>query len=542
MAFLKIQKLKRDANGQILSGSAAIVEAVYHSEGKYHSTQQVRERLGKVIALAEDRKSGTFLSPTRGLVEYDVKTDTFTPLGRNEISEDAVSVFPDPEIHTVFGDVYLLLKFLENQGFISLFQSVFQKKIELERFLLHVLHGVLKDGSHISCDDFTEKSYASYLFRDIPTASLHSDTAFFTMMGSDHLKMKFFRELISMMRKRNPEFGKGCYVDSTPLPNAISDNPFNALCCHGVSSSQIQTRLVLVLDEDSGLPVWYDIIPGNILDLSTVMNIMNDVAVSLDIEIESLVLDAGYVCRPLIEAFHIGSPKSLISRMPARRGYPFKELYWKVKSMIDKGKYRFVREGHTYFGKRENISLFSDFREFAYVYVDFDNALLRFREYFLEHEDEYRQLKAREQDWLTVKYGYFVLISNIETTPEDLLSRYFCRTQIEGIFKTAKEYLQLLPLSKWTDVTVRGKILHDIINEIVFLELRRSLETTGISMNRLFGKTQSLMCFKNKDGVAMIEVPSKAVKQFYKLLEVEVPNRVDIQKHSDVLLTSKDGA
>lgn len=542
MAFLKIQKLKRDANGQILSGSAAIVEAVYHSEGKYHSTQQVRERLGKVIALAEDRKSGTFLSPTRGLVEYDVKTDTFTPLGRNEISEDAVSVFPDPEIHTVFGDVYLLLKFLENQGFISLFQSVFQKKIELERFLLHVLHGVLKDGSHISCDDFTEKSYASYLFRDIPTASLHSDTAFFTMMGSDHLKMKFFRELISMMRKRNPEFGKGCYEDSTPLPNAISDNPFNALCCHGVSSSQIQTRLVLVLDEDSGLPVWYDIIPGNILDLSTVMNIMNDVAVSLDIEIESLVLDAGYVCRPLIEAFHIGSPKSLISRMPARRGYPFKELYWKVKSMIDKGKYRFVREGHTYFGKRENISLFSDFREFAYVYVDFDNALLRFREYFLEHEDEYRQLKAREQDWLTVKYGYFVLISNIETTPEDLLSRYFCRTQIEGIFKTAKEYLQLLPLSKWTDVTVRGKILHDIINEIVFLELRRSLETTGISMNRLFGKTQSLMCFKNKDGVAMIEVPSKAVKQFYKLLEVEVPNRVDIQKHSDVLLTSKDGA
>ncbi len=607
-----------------------IVEAVYHPEGKYHSSQQVRERLGKVITLAEDRKSGTFLSPTRGLVEYDVRTDTFTPVYRDDLNgrpvsvfpdpeihtvrksgtflsptrglveydvrtdtftpvyrDDLngrpVSVFPDPEIHTVFGDVYLLLKFLENRGFISLFRSVFQKKAELERFLLHLLHGVLKDGSHISCDDFTEKSYASYLFRDIPAASLHSDTAFFTMMGSDHLKMKFFRELIAMMRKRNPAFGKGCYVDSTPLPNAISDNPFNALCCHGVSSSQIQTRLVLVLDEESGLPVWYDIIPGNVLDLSTVMNIMNDVAVSLDIEIESLVLDAGYVCRPLIEAFHIGSPKSLISRMPARKGYPFKELYWKVKSMIDKGKYRFVREGHTYFGKRENISLFSDFREFAYVYVDFDNALLRFREYLkgkyrfvreghtyfgkrenislfsdfrefayvyvdfdnallrfreylLEHEDEYRQLKARDQDWLTVKYGYFVLISNIETPPEDLLSRYFCRTQIEGIFKTAKEYLQLLPLSKWTDVTVRGKILHDIINEIIFLELRRSMETTGISMNRLFGKTQSLMCFKNKDNIAIIEVPNKTVKQFYKLLDIEVPNRVDIQKHSELLL------
>ena len=381
MAFLKIQKRERDANAQPLSGSATIVEVVYHSEGKYHSTQQVRERLGKIIALAGDRKSGTFLSPTRYLGEYDVKSDTFVPFSRNEISEDAVSVFPGIEVHIVFGDVYLLLKLLENQGFISLYQSVFQKKTELERFLIHVLDGVLKDGSRISCDDFTEKSYASYLFRDIPTASLHSDTAFFTMMGSDHLKMKFFRELISMMRKRNPEFGKGCYVDSTPLPNAISDNPFNALCCHGVSSSQIQTRLVLVLDEDSGLPVWYDIIPGNILDLSTVMNIMNDVAVSLDIEIESLVLDAGYVCRPLIEAFHIGSPKSLISRMPARRGYPFKELYWKVKIMIDKDKHHFVTGEYTYFGKRGNICLLLDFRGFADVYKHFDNAMLLFFEW-----------------------------------------------------------------------------------------------------------------------------------------------------------------
>lgn len=83
---------------------------------------------------------------------------------------------------------------------------------------------------------------------------------------------------------------------------------------------------------------------------------------------------------------------------------------------------------------------------------------------------------------------------------------------------------------------MRGKILHDIINEIIFLELRRSMETTGISMNRLFGKTQSLMCFKNKDNIAIIEVPNKTVKQFYKLLDIEVPNRVDIQKHSELLL------
>lgn len=63
-----------------------------------------------------------------------------------------------------------------------------------------------------------------------------------------------------------------------------------------MASSQVQTRLVLFLDEKTELPVWYDIIPGNLLDLSTI----NDVVASLDIEIESLVLDTDYVCRSLI--------------------------------------------------------------------------------------------------------------------------------------------------------------------------------------------------------------------------------------------------
>ena len=132
-------------------------------------------------------------------------------------------------------------------------------------------------------------------------------------MGDDQVRLSFFKNFIQFMRKKNPEFGKGCYVDSTPLPNQIENNPFNALCCHGLSSSEIQIRLILVLDEETGLPVWYGIIPGNLLDLSTVMTVVNDVALSLDIEIDSLVLDAGYVCEPLIETFHIGCAKSMIS-------------------------------------------------------------------------------------------------------------------------------------------------------------------------------------------------------------------------------------
>ena len=70
MPFIKVQKLVRDDSGTIKSGSAAIVDTVYVKTGsKNHSKQEVRERLGKVISLSEDKRSGVFLSPTRGLVE-----------------------------------------------------------------------------------------------------------------------------------------------------------------------------------------------------------------------------------------------------------------------------------------------------------------------------------------------------------------------------------------------------------------------------------------------------------------------------------------
>ena len=335
MAFIKAQKIVYDESGRIISGSASIVDAIYVQTGaRAHSRQQVREKLGKVLYLSEDRKSGIFLSPTRGLVEYDAISNSFSPVKKEDSRINGEILFPQTEIHTVFGDAYLLLNFLDKCGLLSVLRSVFPKDEAYERVLSHILHGILRDGSRISCDNFIQKSFASYLFADVPVSSLHSDTRFFSMLGDDHVKVSFFKTFVSAMQKTEADFGKGCYVDSTPLPNDIDDNPFNALCCHGVASSEVMTRLILVLDEKSGLPVWYDIIPGNVLDINTVMAVVNDVADSLGIEIESLVLDAGYVSKELVGAFHIGTEKTIIGRMPARKGYPFKTLYWEVKDLI----------------------------------------------------------------------------------------------------------------------------------------------------------------------------------------------------------------
>jgi hypothetical protein len=213
--------------------------------------------------------------------------------------------------------------------------------------------------------------------------------------------------------------------------------------------------------------------------------------------------------------------------MPDKKGFPHKELYREFKEQIDRGKYQFVRQGHTYFGRRKEIGLFGH-KVFAYVYVDKNNALQRFEKYLLSHEEEYAAMKDKDKDWATVRYGYFVLVSNIEDEPTDMLSRYFARTEIESVFKTSKEYLGLLPLCKWSAQTVKGKILHDTIATIALLLLRKQVDPSGISTTELAGKVQSLMCFRDSKGSVTVETPNKQTRDYYGMLGVSVPSRVKV--------------
>lgn len=531
MAFIKVQRLLRGDAGRVVSGSAAIVETHYVKSGKYHARHSVREKLGKVLEIAEDRKSGVFLSPTRGVVAYDSSSDTFTEVERGDPRVAGLGVFPEAPVHAVFGDAHLFLSFLEKSGMAGVLREVFPQKKALERVVCHVLHGVLRDGSRISCENFVARSFASRLAPDVPLASLRSDSRFFAMLGDDGTRLSYFKAFVARMRGSNPDFGKACYVDSTPLPNDIRDNPFNALCSHGVGSSAVMARLVLVLDEATGLPVWFNVIPGNQPDMKTLETTIADVSESLGITVGSLVLDAGYVTHDLLRKVHAGTRRTFIGRMPARKGYPHRELYRKVKDKVQRGKYCFKRAGSLYFGDRQRVAVDGN-DEFAYVYVDLFNADRKLCDFMGEHGDEFSAMKDCQKDWYKVKFGFFVLLSNMEKTPEEMLSEYFGRVAIEGVFKTGKEYLQLLPLAKWTDLTVRGKILHDVINTTALLMLRKKLASSTISTTELFGAAQSLMCFRSGTDAVTVEQPNKKVQAYYKLLGLEVPSRLSLSAFS----------
>ena len=499
MAYIHVQKLVLDEDGRIKSGSASVMESVYepNKDGskKGHSKHVQREKLGKIVWLSEDRRKGVFLSPTRGLVEYCADCDGFEEVQPEDERIQDLGLFPEPERHVCFGDAYLVLGAIHRCGYLRILRGLFSSEEEFQRLLAHIVGKLTKNGSKAPLDVRITNSFASYLLTSVPVQSLRTDTRFFEIMGTDSVKVRFFKSFVDMMKRVHPGFGKACYVDTTPLPNSIENNPFNALSSHGVDSVGVMSRLAFIIDSATGLPIWFEIIPGNRLDFTTLRKEMEDVEETLGIVLESFVLDAGYVCREMVEVFDVEEAvrkggKTMVARMPAKRGYPFKELYEGSKNR---------------FGKWLTSS---------------------------ENREEFESLTDKEKTWRSYKDGFFVLLSNIEEDPDDMLDRYFGRMTIEVSFKTIKEYLELLPLCKWSDVTVKGKILVDVIAHICYSELRSCASKADMSVPEMLGVGQGVACLRKNNGFIVVDQPNRQAKAAYAACGLAVPSNFSLDSYS----------
>ncbi len=165
MAFIRVQKLVRDSNGNILSGSAAIKE-------RSTSRMEVSSIPGRLCANVSGKPSAWLRTanpeysfpppPAEGLCPIIQSPIVLTRSAAmtNACQTEALMFFPGTEIHTIFRDAHLLFCFLVKSGIAEVLKAAFHDEIERERVLCHILHGILCDGSRISCDNFIEKSFA----------------------------------------------------------------------------------------------------------------------------------------------------------------------------------------------------------------------------------------------------------------------------------------------------------------------------------------------------------------------------------------------
>lgn len=528
MSFIRFQNIQKDVDGHIVKGSATIMNTVYDKDRTHKSRQEVVEKLGKVIWMAEGGKSGVFVSPSRGLVEYDSSTGVFKEVSKDD-PRTAHFAFPEPPRNVEFGTLDLFLSFAKKSGFTSLLKAVFSEKRDFERAIAHIYHVVMRCGSRVTCDDFVFKTFLPFLFQSLPVSSFGNDCYYYNMMGDDRVKEAFFKAYASMMRKKDPDFGKACLVDSTPLATDAKGIPLSAISCHGTGCGCAQMRMILVLDKTSLMPLWFKLIAGNVIDVNTLEGIKLEILEILDIVIEDYTLDAGYCSEALIKDFCPEVPSkepesTVLVRMPGRKGYPLRTLFSKSKNAFSDPRRTFVYEGHTYFGDKARVELFGR-KPWCYIYLDRENADDCYRHFLEETNEKDRSaMMLKDLYWEQYKGGFFVLISNIDGEPRDILSRYFERCDIESFFKTIKDQ-DLLPLSKRTFESLKGTVLNCIISNIIFLGLRKKANEGKLSTTKLIGVLQSSMCLMRANGQVVPDYPTKQVKEVWKMFDRDT-NRV----------------
>lgn len=550
---IRYRNVKQDSNGVIISGSATLVENKYlrNASGdrhKNHTQQTVVERLGKVVWVDEnDNQRGIFDTPSRGLQFYDAKRDEFIPV---DPTDDRLSGTPYQQetawIHVNFGNAFLFFNEMEKTPFMNVIRSTFTEPVLYEKVLAHLAHDCLKNGSSIKCGEFLKSSMLSHVLKNIPVSTLDCDTSYFSTLANDNLKKDFFSKLIAEMRKTHPHFGRCCYADSTPLPGEAEDNPFNALSSHGTDGAVIQSRLVLLLDIQTCIPVWFEIIPSNVLDKSTILSITHDVKETLGLEIDVYDLDAGYARKELFQLFNLKNntqidengevrERTVLVRMPDTKGYGRDELYIQCKPHFYTGRYSFDYEHHTFFGERVEIKLF-DQPEYAFVFIDKTQAEALLRHWRINHQDEWDALSDSEQDWYQVKDGFFVLIGNKDQPPKDTLIEYRSRARIELFFRDGKAYLKILPIAKWNKQTVTGKIFHDMIETIFYRSYRKQVSVTGMTMSSLIVCLNGWEACKLSNGLLETKTPTTQVRDICEKLGYAALGHINLEDFSNQVL------
>lgn len=89
-------------------------------------------------------------------------------------------------------------------------------------------------------------------------------------LGDESVQRRFFENYIGYLKTGSKEAGKGyVLIDSTGLPNDMR-LPITAISNHNGDINN-EARLIYVVQRGTGLPIYMRYIPGNVVDVSTLL-------------------------------------------------------------------------------------------------------------------------------------------------------------------------------------------------------------------------------------------------------------------------------
>lgn len=475
--------------------------------------------LGRVV----DKERHIFKNRERGLYIYDPDTNTFSGVPAE---------YEEPKIHrktkypvrrnlvVSFGDVFLLDEYLKKTGFIKAIDAIgFSNADTLHALLAYY---ILSSLSNAHAQDWWELTYAKYLYPKAQLASQRISDAL-EDIGSEEAKRNFFQEYFRFLERTSTSGSNthgiedGILIDSSGLPNAIRF-PLTAVSNHnGVISEEI--RLIYVVQQRTGLPLFFRYVAGNVIDVSTLKRTIAELKAN-GVNTKFAILDAGYYTGVNADAL-LDANVSFITRCKSNFKV-YKNVVAAHLSTLES------RENLTRYNKRlvyiKCVPCMIGEKENrpAYAYLCKDLTMKHELEKKLVERAEDESLSGEEIFDSMQKQGIFVLISSRKISKENLLPLYYTRDQIEKLFELCKQDGKILPINVETEKSFRGHLMMTFMASAILKMMSDTLKGSTLTVASMLAYLHEQHAVVYDDQFITTE-PVKKMNEAYKIFKVQCP-------------------
>lgn len=480
--------------------------------------------LGRVI----DKERGIFKSRERGLFMYDLEANTFSNVPADfEIQKPTRKTkYPQrPTLVVSFGDIFLLDTFLRKSGLMDAVDAIGYRNPDTLHALL--AYYILTSYANCHAEDWWELTYARYLYPKAQMASQRISEAL-ADIGSEDAKRSFFRKYFRFLEKYdsadaedNPSgIEDGILIDSSGLPNAVHF-PLTAVNNHnGVISEEV--RLIYVVQQHSGMPLFFRYVAGNVIDVSTITRTVTELKAN-GINTKFAILDAGYYTGTNADAL-LDAGVSFIARVKSNfKIYKqavknhLKGLETKANAVLYNKRLVYIKCIPCKIGKKEDRQ--------AYAYLCKDMTM--------QHEQERHTIERAVDESLggadifddLQKQGVFVLIATRKVSREKLLPLYYMRDQIEKIFELCKQEGKILPVNVESEKTFRGHLMMTFMATVTLKMMSDKLKKTSLTTESMFMNLHEQHAIIYDKEFITTE-PVKKMNEAYKAFKVQCPETI----------------
>lgn len=499
----------------------------YHGDKEQYASCAVSKRNGKktsvsytYLGLVIDRNKGIYKSRERGVFHFDASTGEYSEVTDDYVLPTRAKSAGRQRMLYDFGDAFFLHSFLEESGLFKVIDTLGYPNTDT----LHasVLFYTLSTLATCDAEDWLDGSVARFLY---PKADLSGQrmSEMLSAIGRRESETAFQREYIRYV-KENISPDMNILVDSSGLPNKVRI-PLTAANVHkGKVSNEI--RLIFVVQKSTGLPLYFMVVPGNVVDASTLRRVMLHLE-EMGIDVESCIIDAVYSTGSNIDFFYDGEHNlnmGYITRVKSNDG--------NLKSMIEKElptldrKENFVKYCDRYlFIKKQKVSVGSRKDQPAWLYLGMDLERL--------NDEQRKFFKKASKEKLTVDEvfdalegeGLFALLSGCKYPVEEILPAYYQRQAAEQVFDFANNYTKLLPLRIHNGDTFMGHVLLSYIATCIVKIIHMKLGKEGYVLGSSLGVLRNLKCTAYTSRL-ITDVPTKAMNDMYSLFGFKCPEAI----------------